>query len=261
MKAKSRSRPSEGYSAPALDKGLDILELMADQKAGLTQSQIATALNRSIHQIYRMLNCLERRGYLHRAKSGDLYYLSMKTFEIAHRHAPLRGLLEIALPRMHELADRARQSCNLGTHSGGRVLIVAQADSPAPFGFGVKLGGLFPMLPNSAGRVLLAFQAEEAQRSWLESARERGEIVKRTEFLRMVDAVRARGYCEVKDKAFNGITISFPILGTYGQAVAALTIPYISSISFGRLPVSDVRALLRSAADAISRNLSGSQRQ
>jgi DNA-binding IclR family transcriptional regulator len=205
-----------------------------------------------------MLNCLEQRGYLYRSRPGDLYVLSMKTFEIAHRHAPLRGLLEIALPEMQRLADETQQSCNLGTQSGGRVLVIAQVESPGPFGFTVRPGGLFPMVPNSAGRVLLAYQPEEVQRSWLAAANGASGTAKKGAFFDILASIKRQGYAEVRDETFNGITISFPIIGSYGNALAALTVPYISSISFGTRPVSEIRSSLKAAAESISSRLSGS---
>jgi uncharacterized membrane protein len=45
----------ERYRAPALDKGLDILEALAATEVGLTQAEIAKALDRSPSEIYRML--------------------------------------------------------------------------------------------------------------------------------------------------------------------------------------------------------------
>lgn len=256
-KGSTGHRRAENYSAPALDKGLDILELVAEQKGGLTQSQIASALDRSINEIYRMLNCLERRGYLYRSRPGDLYFLSMKTFEVAHRQAPLRGLLEIALPEMQRLADNTQQSCNLGTQSAGRVLVIAQVESPAPFGFMVRPGALFPMLPNAAGRVLLAYQPEGVQRSWLNAADGVPGATKKEAIFETLGSIRRQGYAEVRDETFNGITLSYPIIGSYGHAVAALTVPYISSISFGSRPVAEIRASLKATAASISSRLSG----
>ncbi len=46
---------SEKYSAPALSKGLDILELLATQSAGMKKSDIAKSLKRSLSEIFRML--------------------------------------------------------------------------------------------------------------------------------------------------------------------------------------------------------------
>ena len=52
----------EKYRAPALDKGLDIIELLASADEGLSQAEIAKALNRSPNEIYRMLDRLVRRA-------------------------------------------------------------------------------------------------------------------------------------------------------------------------------------------------------
>ncbi|TGW07405.1 winged helix-turn-helix transcriptional regulator, partial [Mesorhizobium sp. M2D.F.Ca.ET.145.01.1.1] len=48
----------ERYRAPALDKGLDILELLAGVDGGLTQAEIAKKLDRSPNEFYRMLDRL-----------------------------------------------------------------------------------------------------------------------------------------------------------------------------------------------------------
>jgi DNA-binding CsgD family transcriptional regulator len=52
------------YAAPALEKGLDILELLAKQAEGLTRREIAERLGRSVSEIFRMIEALTRRSYL-----------------------------------------------------------------------------------------------------------------------------------------------------------------------------------------------------
>ena len=59
------------YRAPALEKGLDILELLADRPEGLSQSEIARALGRTVGEIFRMLNCLVERGFLSIQRPSD----------------------------------------------------------------------------------------------------------------------------------------------------------------------------------------------
>jgi DNA-binding IclR family transcriptional regulator len=256
--AKLVASTEKDYAAPALEKGLDILELIADQKTGMGQSQIAAALDRSIHEIYRMLSCLERRGYLYRASTDDRYYLSLKLFELAHRHPPTQGLLQIAMPIMRRLADETGQSCNLGIHSAGRVLVVAQVESPAPVGVSVRAGTLFPMLPNAAGRVLLANQGEETQQSWLSAAgADSLSAADRKALLAALRQVTEQGYADVRDvQSLGSITVSYPVIGSYGHAVAALTVPYIALISFPTRPLDDVHARTCAAAAAISQVLS-----
>ena len=60
------------YRAPALDKGLDILELLAGIDGGLTQAEIAKRLGRSPNEFYRMLDRLVRRGYVTRHRRRPL---------------------------------------------------------------------------------------------------------------------------------------------------------------------------------------------
>lgn len=73
---------SDRYRAPALDKGLDILELLSGIDGGLTQAEIAKHLGRSPNEFYRMLDRLVRRGYVTRLE-GDRYSLTLKLFGLA----------------------------------------------------------------------------------------------------------------------------------------------------------------------------------
>ncbi|MEK1861854.1 MAG: helix-turn-helix domain-containing protein, partial [Rhizobium leguminosarum] len=90
---------SDRYRAPALDKGLDILELLAGVDSGLTQAEIAKRLDRSPNEFYRMLDRLVRRGYVTRL-DGDRYSLTLKLFGLAQLHAPVRRLASYATPLM-----------------------------------------------------------------------------------------------------------------------------------------------------------------
>jgi hypothetical protein len=86
------------YRAPAAEKVLDILEFMATQPRSLTQTAISGGLGRSIHEIYRILYLLEKRGYLVRTKS-DRFRLSLKLFELAHMYPPEQSLPRICPTR------------------------------------------------------------------------------------------------------------------------------------------------------------------
>ena len=57
-------KTKKNYSAPALEKGLDIIELLSETSDGFSQAEIAKELNRSVNEIYRMLNILVSRNYI-----------------------------------------------------------------------------------------------------------------------------------------------------------------------------------------------------
>src|SRR5690349_16681852 len=58
--ADESARPAR-YAVPALEKGLDILELLASSPTGLNLTAIASGLGRSTGEIYRILQFLEAR--------------------------------------------------------------------------------------------------------------------------------------------------------------------------------------------------------
>ena len=59
---KKLHRVQRHYRAPALDKGLDIVERLAGERLPLTELKVAARLGRTSGEIYRMLMCLEERS-------------------------------------------------------------------------------------------------------------------------------------------------------------------------------------------------------
>ncbi|WP_439548926.1 IclR family transcriptional regulator [Falsiroseomonas sp.] len=214
------------YAAPALEKGLDILELLAGQEAGLTRRDIAERLGRSVGEVFRMVECLARRSYL--IQNQDTYALSMKLFELAHEFPPMNRLLKEALPRMDALAKAIDQSCHLTVLSGLRQLVVAQVDPPAGMGFSVKIGATLDLVKSASGHVLLAFAPEEEARRLLTRAAADAE---RRMAEKAIAKVARQGFASMRSRQFSGLdAISYPILNRQGHAVAALTVPYVTRL-------------------------------
>jgi len=241
------------YGVPALDKALDILELLAGSREGMTLGEIAAAVDRSVNQIYRTLVTLERRGYLHRARPSGLYFVSMMMFELAYRQEPMRGLIDMALPPMRALSEAIGQSCNLSLHDAGRVVVIAQIDSPSAFGFRVRAGATFPLFESATGRLLMAFEPEERALSWFDGA----DPAIAAGMSARLAAIRARGFEEEPDGIQPGITdLAFPIRAREGRVVAALTVPYVAT-SYSRRPIVDVRQAAQDAAATINAAIRG----
>src|ERR1700747_53426 len=149
------------YPAPALEKGLDILELLASVSEALTHSEIATRLGRTLTEVFRMLVCLEERGYISRTGPDERYQLTLKLFELVHHHHPLQRLVTQARPLVQRVAGETGQSCHLAMLNNAEVVLVAQADAPGNMGFSVCLGANIDLLKTASGQVILAFQGPE----------------------------------------------------------------------------------------------------
>ena len=242
------------YAAPALDKGLDIIELLSKQEQGLTRRDIADRLGRSVSEIFRMVECLTRRSYL--VQQDDTYVLGMKLFELSHEFPPMNRLLKEALPRMEALANAVDQSCHLTVLSGPRQLVVAQVDTPGGMGFSIKIGAVIDLLKSASGRVLLAFRDAEERRRLIFLSDPQLSPAGQRSLLKMIEKVEAQGYALMKSNQFSGLeAISYPILDLRGFAIAALTVPYVTrlddkthkSVSAARAALADVAAALNTA--------------
>mgnify|MGYP003583588565 CR=1 FL=1 len=62
---------SSRYRAPALEKGLDIIELLASETEPMSPSQISQRLGRSMSELFRMIQVLEHRGYIEQSANRE----------------------------------------------------------------------------------------------------------------------------------------------------------------------------------------------
>ncbi|RLP77287.1 IclR family transcriptional regulator [Mycetocola tolaasinivorans] len=247
--AASPADSAPAYAAPAVEKALDILEFLAETPGPVSQQAIAQRTGRSAAQIFRVLSVLERRGYIARDEGSGLYSLSLRLFELAHRHDPIRSLVWLAQPIMRRLAAAVGQSCNLGYRAGDHLVILAESAGPGDFGFRVRVGAEFDLRGTNAGRVLLAFAGAEA-------AAGDAELVD-VELADTLAVIRAAGIAEQPDGLYPGVTdLSAPILSREGVALACLTVPYVAT-SLSTHPAGFVRDELLAAAAAITELLAG----
>ena len=244
------------YSVPAAEKVIDILEFMSGRAGSLTPTEIGAAMGRSVHEIYRVLQVLEARGYLYKRNGSDGYRLSLKLFELAHRLPSMRHLSDSALDVMQGLSPATLQSCHLSVMSGHELLIVLQVDSPLPMRYSVMLGAKFDFSETSAGTVIFAYSPDASRQKALSWLRDQGSS---EADLRAVTDRAARildtGHEMRESLAVAGvINIAAPIFDHMGNVVAALTVPYVPQRA-ATVSQDQVRTLALQAATTISANL------
>lgn len=219
------------YPTPALEKGLDILELFTREPAGMTKSDVARRLNRTVSEIFRMLLCLEERGYISRDLENDRFRLTLKMFRMSLEYPPTKRLVSEAHPLMEEVVHVIHQSCHLGVLEAGHVVIVAQADSPISPGFYVKAGAIVDLMHAATGHVILAHIPMDARARAIEAWQHHtGKRVPK-DLDEHLATIQQQGYEERDSYEIHGvINITYPVLDERGNAVAALTVPYLARI-------------------------------
>jgi DNA-binding IclR family transcriptional regulator len=253
------SDPTQGpaYLAPALEKGLDILELLSRSETPMSQKEIAKKLGRSVGEIYRMITCLVERGYL--GSSSERYHVTTKLFELAHQNPPVHRLLTEALPLMQKLSSDLDQSCHLTVYNRGRQVVISKVDAPSGMGFSVRIGAELDVLVSASGRALLAFQDRETRELRIEESLNRRPDHADPQIRVMLDMVKLRGFESIPSAQVRGLfAVSFPIRDPQGVAIAALTVPYAERIDQAqRKPITMVEEMLGETARELSRRIGG----
>ncbi len=217
------------YSAPALEKGLDILEVLCQSSEGLTPKEIAAHLGRSSSELYRMVNCLERRKYI--SHQGDKYAITTKLFQLSRIHPPTDRLVTAALPIMQELAHAVGYSCDLRVYNMGSQTVIASINTPSGIGFNVRTGAEIAVAPSASGRVLVGFQAAETTELRIEESLGDMSASEVKGFRKELHEVTVKGFSAIKSRQYEGVyAISFPILDMDRHAIAALTVPMVPRV-------------------------------
>jgi DNA-binding IclR family transcriptional regulator len=246
---------SPKYRAPALDKGLDILELLAKATQPLSIAEISDGVGRSRGEIFRMLQVLEDRDYIARPDGEGAYSLTPRLFRLGMEQPPVKNLVETAMPVMHRLADEIDQSCHLVVPSQEQIVVIARVDPPGEIGLVVRVGHRRPISHSASGYVLLAWQTDDTRERWFRTMLEHEPGLKRTRIETILKDIRAAGLATITSEVVDGVTdLSAPIIEG-NHAVCALTVPFIERRG-AKIDIKATARLLLTAAADVTRELS-----
>jgi DNA-binding IclR family transcriptional regulator len=253
----ARSSTRRGYAAPALEKGIDIIELLAAEETGLTVSEISEQLGRRMSELFRIIIVMERRGWLQKDLDTSRYSVTYHLLQLAHRGTPAKSLSVAAAPVMERLSNHINQSCHLVVRSGMQGLVILRQENPRRHAnLSVRLGASLELASSCSGHVLLA-HLEPGERADLLDTLPRPRGQSRRSLESIVARVRKRGFEVRRSPMTAGVTdISHPIRGVDGKVVAVLTIPFLHVLD-DSLPttVEQTSRLLEEAVRRISQSL------
>lgn len=247
------------YNAPALDKGLDILEYLSKERIPLTQAEIAQGINRTPSEIYRMLVCLEERGYIVRGANAGKYRLSLKMYSLSHSHTPFDELKRVAHYPMQMLSETTRQSCHLSIMNNDQLLVISQMRSPSAVSLSIEVGTHFPLSMTSSGLTLLSTF----------SKKERADILSRDTYYKNwtkvekdslneeIDTIKRQGFRYANSKLTSGVSdIAVPV-GDNSELKAVLAISVFTSSLGDGLNVETIIESLKDTQIQINKLIGG----
>lgn len=252
-RSKSRILIKPCYRAPALERGIDILEKLAEAQTPLSQTELAQRLGRTSGEIYRMLTCLEESGYVTRDTASTRFSLTLRLYELGHKHSATALLMNSARLPMRELADRVGQACHLSLPYGPTLIVLVECMPHCRMCLAVGEGTVLPMIKVASGKVMLAHMRHEDAAQLLESDMTYQMMCEsaRARFWNDLELVRERSIYEGESDLGNGVTdLAIPVGVDGTDAFAVLSMSLLSGTD-----LSLVRRELKLCVEGIQRSM------
>ena len=247
------------YNVPILEKGMELLELLSSHHNGLTIQEMCKCLNHSKTSIYRIASTFLEMGYLTKDEENNRFLLSRKIFRLGLAALGEANILERAIEPMKRLRDEVKESVMLGTLVGDEAVLLEQVLGAHDFTFMLRSGTHLCLHASAPGKVLLAYQHEEARKILIDNLKYKkfndNTITDSGRFHKELNTVIQNGYgTDIEEEIIGVHCIGAPIFNQYGEIAACVWI----SGPKGRMPIDlfpNLSIKVRNCADIISAKL------
>lgn len=147
--------PKQYYFISSLEKGLRVLETLAEQGA-LRVSQVAAQLGYNRAGAHRFLSTFKDLGYVQKNNAGQ-YELTFKILELSTKLASRFEIRKSASSFMRQLSAAYHETINLGFLDQQDVIHLDKIDSPELLRPDPEIGSRAPAHRTALGKAILAF--------------------------------------------------------------------------------------------------------
>jgi DNA-binding IclR family transcriptional regulator len=207
---------------------------------------------------FRLLQSLEKCGFLAQNSETGRYSLGERFFALTNSGLPFQRLISIAKPFLHSLMLTFGESVNLGVYDEGMVAHIFAIDSPKPYRVTATIGNRAHLHCTGMGKSIAAYLLpEELERALLKHglpARTSRTLTSTESLMADLATVRQTGVSHDNQEDVEGVEcFAAPLFDKDGTLVAAIS---ISGPSVRMGPQSQsMRAAVGETARRISRML------
>ena len=224
---KKAKEPRE-YSAPAVDRTLDLLELMAKSSKPYGATELSRALKIPLNSVFRILKRLTEREYTVQDPGTGGYQLGTKIFSLGMGLYTRNELRQRARPHLEWLCKETEETVQMSVPRGERLLVLDTVSPEVEFYLRVVPGSLVYYHPSAFGKAILAFEDEGRVMEILPprmASLTPKTITLRTELLKSFDEIRRTGLAYDDEEYTTGILcIGAPVFDATEKVAAGLGI-------------------------------------
>ncbi len=240
-------RPARSES-PGISAVLDVLDVL-DRQGPATLAQLARETGAAKSTLHRVCTLMSERGWIARDPRSGYLELGPRVAWLA-RATPLSPLTAGFHGVAQRLVSRHNETTCLTVLDGRDSLFIAKEETTHAVRLVTSVGSRLPAFASASGRAMLADRPEEEVVALYEDCELETPTGRRLaglgELLRILRAVRRRGYAENIDETSLGLHCLAAPVGPAGRVVAAITL----CVPSGRMTAPRRREMLRDLLDA-----------
>lgn len=148
-------------SAPALERGLAILEALARSRGGLSLSQITRYLHLPKSSVFCLLKTLEQCGYLFRNPDSGKYTVSLRICSLANLALSGTNLRDQARPFLRRLCDETRLTVHMAILEQGSCVLIEKITPTGTPQVASWIGKRLSLHCTAVGKAVAAYLPED----------------------------------------------------------------------------------------------------
>lgn len=218
---------SEDRGVQSIERALDIIEVLAEERAGLGVTELANRVELHKSTAHRLLSTLARRNYVEKNESGT-YRIGLKLIEAVSCHINSLELQTEARPYIVDITSHLGLTSHLGILDGDEVVYIEKMDVVSTMKMYSQIGVRVHAYCSSLGKCLLSSYSKQELNFLLEDCSFRkltpNTIACMEDFHEEMAKVRRQGWA-LDDEEFEiGYRcIGAPIYDYRGDVIAAIS--------------------------------------
>ncbi len=167
-RSKDGEAPGATAGVPAVGRALDVIEYLADHGRPFGINELARELGFPVNSVFRILKCLEARGYVETEGPGGGYQLSTRFFSLGMRLYTRFDLRRRARPHLETLCRQTGETTQIYVFDAESAMVLDCVTPEAAWFLQFVPGTRMELLHAAANsKAILAFLDEDVVRRLL----------------------------------------------------------------------------------------------
>ena len=245
------------YSLLTLEKGLRVLELVADNAGDIGLTQLSAQLDKSTTVIFRILRTLVGLGYLNQDPRTKRYSLGLRVWELSEKAVARLDIVERIQPILTRLTHLTGETSSFAINQGKEFLYVATVAGLQPLRAYVEPGARIPLsMPTASGRAILAFSPQDVIEELLSKRLQKftpKTIVDPAKLRSVFEEIKRRGVSVVHGENQQQLSaVAAPIMDSVGRCIGALAMSGVTQGRFEGEALEKIIQLAKREAETIN---------